>query len=45
MKELAPLLTLIEIANLRNKKGEVISYQTSASEENKREYYASINFK
>jgi len=45
LKELAPLLTLIEIANLRNKKGEVISYQTSASEENKREYYASINFK
>ena len=45
LKELAPLLTLIEISNLRKKKGEVINFQTSASEENKREHYACINFK
>lgn len=45
MAELAPLLTLMEIANIREKKGEVISYQPSITGENKREYYASINFK
>ncbi len=45
LRELSPLIVLMEIAKIREKNGEIVNYQTSLLSENKKEYYASIKFK
>ena len=45
IKEIAPILTLMEIAKITNKKPEVINYQKSKNNSAKPIYHASIKFK
>ena len=45
IKEISPILTLMEIAKLNNQKPELINYQTSPKKSLKQTYYASIKFK
>jgi MEMO1 family protein len=45
IKEIAPILTLMEIANIKNKKPEVINYQKYQNNSSKQIYHASIKFK